>query len=39
MSKIRLKAAGVIHFYRLLPDIKLARKISDHIPVFAVYQI
>lgn len=39
MSKIRLKAAGVIHFYRLIPDIKQARKISDYIPVFAVYQI
>jgi len=38
-SKLRLKAAGVIHFYRLLSDIREARKISDHIPVFVVYQI
>ncbi|MGN7986151.1 endonuclease/exonuclease/phosphatase family protein [Pedobacter sp. 22226] len=37
--KVRLKAAGVIHFYRLFRDIKVARKISDHIPVFAVYQL
>lgn len=38
-SKVSLKAAGVIHFYRLFSDIKEARKISDHIPIFAVYQI
>lgn len=38
-SKFRLKVAGVIHFYRLFADIKLARKVSDHIPVFAVYQL
>ena len=36
-SKINLKSAGVIHFYKLFPDIKLARKLSDHIPIFAVF--
>ncbi|WP_245723958.1 endonuclease/exonuclease/phosphatase family protein [Pedobacter steynii] len=36
---IRLKVAGVIHFYRLLPDLAQSRKVSDHIPIFAVYEL
>ncbi|MDQ0968968.1 deoxyribonuclease-1-like protein [Flavobacterium sp. W4I14] len=38
-AKLSLKVAGVIHFYRLLPDIAKARMVSDHIPIFAVYQL
>jgi deoxyribonuclease-1-like protein len=38
-ARIRLKVAGVIHFYRLLPNLALSRKISDHIPIFAVYEL
>lgn len=36
-SKIRLQSAGVMHFYRRFKDIKLARKLSDHIPIFVVF--
>lgn len=38
-AKISLKAAGIVHFYRLLPDIVQSRRISDHIPIFAVYEL
>lgn len=38
-AKMLLKAAGIVHFYRLLPDLAQSRKISDHIPIFAIYQL
>ncbi|MET4080241.1 deoxyribonuclease-1-like protein [Pedobacter sp. UYP30] len=38
-SKISLKSAGVVHFYKLFASLKLARKLSDHIPIFAVFEL
>lgn len=38
-SMIKLLNGGVIHFYRDFIDLKAARKLSDHIPVFVVYQL
>ncbi|GHA27218.1 deoxyribonuclease [Salinimicrobium marinum] len=32
-----LQASGVVHFYRNFPDMKAARRISDHIPVWAEF--
>ena len=32
-SKITKLSSGVIHFYKLFPNLKEARKISDHIPI------
>ena len=34
-EKTQLLGSGVIHFYESFPDLKAARKISDHIPVWA----
>lgn len=31
-----VKSSGVIHFYKIFPDLKAARQISDHVPVFVV---
>lgn len=33
-SKIRLVAAGALHFYRSFDDFEEAREISDHVPVW-----
>jgi len=38
-SQIKLQSAGVIHFYKLYPDLKRARKVSDHIPIFVNYSL
>lgn len=35
--KSNLKASGVVHFYRYFPNMKAARRISDHIPVWAEF--
>ena len=37
-SKIKLKNAGIIHFYKLFPNLKASRKLSDHVPVFAAFE-
>ncbi|MFD0976545.1 endonuclease/exonuclease/phosphatase family protein [Salinimicrobium gaetbulicola] len=34
-EKVQLLKSGVVHFYESFPDLKAARKISDHIPVWA----
>lgn len=34
-SKMKLLNAGVIHFYTSFPDMVTARRISDHVPVWA----
>ncbi len=31
---IRLHSAGILHFYRVFENLKLARKVSDHVPVY-----
>ena len=36
-EKAGLQAFGVVHFYRNFPDMKSARRISDHIPVWAEF--
>lgn len=33
-SEVNLVSKGVVHFYRDFPDLKAARKISDHCPIF-----
>lgn len=33
--KVKLLDAGIIHFYKSYPDMVSARRISDHIPVWA----
>jgi len=38
-AKLHMKAAGVIHFYRTMKDVSKARQVSDHIPIFAVYEL
>ncbi len=38
-DKIKLIKAEVIHFYRNYEDIKLARKLSDHIPIVLIFDI
>ncbi|HYK76003.1 MAG TPA: endonuclease/exonuclease/phosphatase family protein [Daejeonella sp.] len=38
-SKIKLKESGIIHFYKLFDDIKTARKLSDHVPVYSIFSI
>lgn len=34
----RIKSSGVIHFYKIFADLKAARKISDHVPIFLVIE-
>lgn len=34
-EKVQVMNSGVVHFYTAFPDLKTARAISDHIPVWA----
>ncbi|PWS29540.1 endonuclease [Pedobacter yonginense] len=38
-SAMKLKSAGVIHFYRKFSTLKAARKLSDHIPIFMTIEL
>jgi len=38
-NKITNVSSGVIHFYKSFPNIKEARKISDHIPIYFQFSI
>ena len=38
-NKFSLVASGAIHFYRSFADMREARKISDHVPVFFKFRI
>lgn len=37
--KLKVLNTGVVHFYRSFPDMVSARRISDHIPVWAEFDI
>lgn len=38
-KKLDVLKKGVIHFYKDFEDIKLARKVSDHIPIWIEFEI
>ncbi len=38
-DKIRFLKAEVIHFYKKYEDVKLARKLSDHIPILMIFDL
>jgi deoxyribonuclease-1-like protein len=38
-TKINIKGSGVLHFYIAFNDVVLARKISDHIPIWMEFSI
>ncbi len=38
-DKIKMIKADAIHFYRKYEDVKLARKLSDHIPILMVFDV
>ncbi len=38
-TQIELQESGVIHFYKAFSDIKEARKISDHIPIYFDFRV
>lgn len=38
-TKVTVKRSGVIEFYKSFPTLKIARKISDHLPVFTEFEI
>ena len=38
-SKVTLLKSGIIHFYTNFIDLKAARKISDHVPIFFQFSL
>jgi deoxyribonuclease-1-like protein len=36
-QKFNLKSSGIIHFYRFFADLKLARRVSDHVPIYVTF--
>ena len=34
---IKSKSAGILHFYKLFDDLKSARKVSDHVPIYVTF--
>ncbi|MDI1356418.1 MAG: endonuclease/exonuclease/phosphatase family protein [bacterium] len=38
-TRVTLKSSGVIEFYKSFATLKIARKISDHLPVFVEFDI
>jgi len=38
-NKITKQTSGAIHFYRFFPDLKEARTISDHLPIFFQFTV
>ncbi len=38
-KKINLISAGILHFYKAFEDLKKARLVSDHVPVFLTFSI
>ena len=38
-AKLTRLSAGVVHFYKSFSNLAAARKISDHLPVFFVFQL
>lgn len=38
-NKIKFISSGIIYFYQLFPDMKAARKVSDHVPVVFTFSI
>lgn len=38
-EKLKMIKAEVIHFYKKFEDIKLARKLSDHIPIVLIFDV
>lgn len=38
-EKIKLIKAEAIHFYKKYPELKLARKLSDHIPIIMTFEL
>lgn len=38
-AKVNLKSAGILHFYKEFDNLKMARKVSDHVPVFLNFSI
>ena len=39
IQKFKIRSAGVLHFYRHFPEFRLARKLSDHLPVFVTFEL
>ena len=38
-SKIKLHSSGVIHFYKEFDNLKIARSVSDHVPIFINFSL
>lgn len=38
-DQVKLRKAGVVHFYESFADVKKAREISDHLPVFVEVEL
>lgn len=38
-DKVIKKASGIIHFYKAFEDLKMARMVSDHVPVYFNFSI
>jgi len=38
-SKVKLISSGIIHFYKQFEHLKLARTVSDHVPIFLNFSL
>ncbi len=38
-TKINIKESGIIHFYKFFDSLKLARKVSDHVPIYMTFSL
>jgi len=38
-AKINIKESGIIHFYKFFDSLKLARKVSDHVPIYMTFSL
>lgn len=38
-AKVKLQSSGAIHFYKFFSNVKDARKISDHMPIYFNFQV
>lgn len=38
-AKLKVSDAGIVHFYTAFQELKAARKISDHVPVYLEFSL
>ncbi len=38
-NKVKLISSGILHFYKAFDDLKAARRVSDHVPIFVTFSI